>query len=114
MSVQDEVIAAADDILGKTTQGLTKEALARQVLSRLSRKILPAQVIDFLRKAPQRFVEGGDGRWRLRSQVVTLLDTLADTVEAPDTALSTESKGIAAATLRQGCYVLFDLETIGG
>ena len=34
---------------------------------------LPAFIIDMLRKQPQTFIEGGDGRWRLREQVGLLV-----------------------------------------
>ena len=66
MGIEEEVIAAAEDVLKQNAVGLTKEALVRLVEPRLPHRLLPAQVIGMLRKQPQRFVEGGDGRWRLR------------------------------------------------
>src|SRR6266516_3100021 len=105
MGIEDEVIVAAENILKQNLGGLTKEALVRQVEPRLPHRLLPAQIIGMLRKQPQHFVEGGDGRWRWREQVG--LSDLEDSHETP---------GIAAAPqrhLRQGSYVVFDLETIG-
>ncbi len=105
MGIEDEVIVAAEDILKQTPSGLTKEALVRQVESRLPHRLLPAQIIGMLRKQPQRFVEGGDSRWRLREQVG--LSDLEDSHEISDKAAAPQR------SLRQGSYVVFDLETIG-
>jgi len=68
VGIKEDVIAATTEILQQTPQGLTKEALVRQLTPRLSQRLLPAFIIDTLRKQPQTFVEGGDGRWRLREQ----------------------------------------------
>ncbi len=105
MSIEEEVISATEDILKNTAAGLTKEALVRQVAPRLPNRILSTTIIEILRKQPQRFVEGGDGRWRLREQIG--LPVLDDSHSAPE-AIATSHQ-----TLRQGCYVVFDLETIG-
>src|SRR5947207_6231309 len=72
MGIEEDVVASAEDILKQTPGGLTKEALVRVIASRLPNKLLPAKIIEMLRKQPQRFVEGGDGRWRLRAQAVLL------------------------------------------
>src|ERR671925_1802078 len=105
MSIEEAVISSAEDILKNTVTGLTKEALVRQVEPRLPNRLLPAQIIGMLRKQPQRFVEGGDGRWRLREQV-----GLSDLDEAHGIS---DKVAPARRGLRQGCYVVFDLETIG-
>src|SRR6266516_7009052 len=105
MGIEDEVIVAAENILKQNLGGLTKEALVRQVEPRLPHQLLPAQIIVMLRKQPQRFVEGGDGRWRLREQVG--LSDLEDSRETPDKETTLQR------ALRQGSYVVFDLETIG-
>src|SRR5947209_4749512 len=73
MGIKEDVIAAATDILQQTPQGMTKEALVRQIAPLLAQRPLPAQVIAMLRKEPQTFVEGGDGRWRLRQQADLLM-----------------------------------------
>lgn len=105
MGIEEVVITAAEDILKQNSIGLTKEALVRQVEPRLPHRLLPAQIIGMLRKQPQRFVEGGDGRWRLREQV-GLSDLDEPLITSPTTDVSQQ-------LLRQGCYVVFDLETIG-
>src|SRR6266480_3396521 len=105
MSIEEDVISSAEDILKQNSIGLTKEALVRQVEPRLPHRLLPAQIIGMLRKQPQRFVEGGDGRWRLREQVG--LSDLEDSHETPDTTVTPQR------LLSQGSYVVFDLETIG-
>ena len=105
MGIEDEVIATAEDVLKQNAVGLTKEALVRLVEPRLPHRLLPAQIIGMLRKQPQRFVEGGDGRWRLREQVE--LSDLEVAREISDTAVTPQRD------LRQGSYVVFDLETIG-
>ena len=105
MGIEEEVIAAAEDVLKQNAMGLTKEALVRLVEPRLTHRLLPTQIIAMLRKQPQRFVEGGDGRWRLREQVE--LSDLEDAHEIFDTDASPRR------VLRRGSYVFFDLETIG-
>ena len=110
MAIEEEVIAAAEDILKQAPGGLTKEALVRVIAPRLSNRIPQTTIIQMLRKRPQRFVEGGDGRWRLREQAVLL--PMDEQVATPMT------NGEAAPAshvshLRQGCYVVFDLEAIG-
>src|SRR5256714_11153326 len=99
MGIEEEVIAVAEDILKQTQGGLTKEVLVRLIAPRLPSKLLPARIIEMLRKQPQRFVEGGDGRWRLREQA-TLLP-----LDEPGTAPITNSNASPAQNLRQGCYV---------
>ena len=105
MGIEDSVVAAAEDILKNTSTGLTKEALVRQVVPRLPNRLLPAQIINILRKHPQRFSEGGDGRWRVRAQGGLL----------PFDELPAVPEAVAASqqALRQGCYVVFDLEAMG-
>ena len=50
MGIEEEVVAAAEDILKQTTGGLTKEALVRMIAPRLPNKLLPAKIIEMLRK----------------------------------------------------------------
>src|SRR6266699_968370 len=107
MGIEEEVVAAAEDILQQATGGLTKEALVRMIAPRLPNKLLPAKIIEMLRKQPQRFVEGGDGRWRLRAQAVLL------PLDEPIAASMTNSNAAPTQHLQQGCYVVFDLEAIG-
>src|SRR2546421_13045581 len=105
MGIEDNVVAAAEGILKDTSTGLTKEALVRQIAPRLPNRLLPAQIITILRKYPQRFSEGGDGRWRLRVQ-----GGLLPFDEPP---VAPETINTAQQTLKQGCYVVFDVEAIG-
>ncbi len=110
MSIEEEVVAAAEGILQQMPGGLTKEALAPMIAPHLTNKHLPSKkIIEFLRRRPQRFVEGGDGRWRLRAQAEAVLLP----VDEPPVAGEANGKAALAARLRQGCYVVFDLEAIG-
>src|SRR5207248_11777299 len=109
MSIEEDVVAAAEGILQQTPGGLTKEALAPMIAPRLTNKLLPAKIIEMLRRRPQRFVEGGDGRWRLRTQAEAVLLP----VNEPPVAGVTNGKAALASHLRQGCYAVFDLEAIG-
>ena len=68
MGIEEDVVASAEDILKQTPGGLTKEALVRLVTPHLPNRLIPAKIIEILRKQPQHFTEGGDGRWRLREQ----------------------------------------------
>ena len=100
MSIEEEVVAAAEGILQQTPGGLTKEALAPMIAPHLTNKHLPSKkIIEFLRRRPQRFVEGGDGRWRLRAQAEAVLLP----VDEPPAASEANGKAALAARLRQGC-----------
>jgi ATP-dependent DNA helicase RecQ len=107
MGIEEDVVASAEDILKQTSGGLTKEALVRMIAPCLPNKLLPAKIIEMLRKQPQRFVEGGDGRWQLRAQAVLL------PIDEPIAATVTNGNAAPIQHLRQGCYVVFDLEAIG-
>ena len=54
MGIEERVVASAEDILKQTPGGLTKEALVRMIGPRLPNKLLPAKIIEILRKQPQR------------------------------------------------------------
>jgi len=107
MGIEEDVVASAEDILKQTPGGLTKEALVRLVTPRLPNRLIAAKIIEILRKQPQHFTEGGDGRWRLREQAGLL--PLDESVAAATTTIAAPS----VQNLRQGCYVVFDLEAIG-
>src|SRR5947208_2187752 len=107
MGIEEEVVASAEDILKQTPGGLTKEALVREITPRLPNRLTSTKIIEFLRRQPQRFVEGGDGRWRLRAQAVLL------PMDEPFAASMTNGNAAPTSHLRQGCYVVFDLEAIG-
>src|SRR6266851_1992134 len=107
MGIEEDVATSTEDILKQTTGGLTKEALVRLVTPRLPNRLLPAKIIEILRKQPQHFTEGGDGRWRLREQAG--LFPSDESVAAATTTIAAPS----VQNLRQGCYVVFDLEAIG-
>src|SRR5690348_8554387 len=106
MGIEEDVAASTEAILKQTPGGLTKEALVRLVTPHLPNRLLPAKILEILRKQPQRFIEGGDGRWRLREQAALL---------SPDEPAASTTTITAAPiqNLQQGCYVLFDLEAIG-
>src|SRR5437588_3672721 len=111
MSIEEDVVAAAEDILQQTPGGLTKEALAPMIAPRLPNRLPSTKIIEFLRRRPQRFVEGGDGRWRLRGGAVA--EAVLLPVDEPVAASVTNGNAALASNLRQGCYVVFDLEAIG-
>src|SRR3712207_678252 len=109
MSLKEQVIAAADAALTAEPPGLTGEALAKAVAREVGRQLPPAQIARELRALPQRFVEGGDGRWRLRTDGGVL---------APDETATEGGEVIipapaATRVLRPACFVVFDLEAIG-
>ncbi len=109
MSLKEQVLAAAGKCLRGEASGLTIEALARAVGREVGRQLPPAQIARELRALPQRFVEGGDGRWRLRTDGGVL---------APDETATKAGEAIISApatvrVLQPGCYVVFDLEAIG-
>jgi ATP-dependent DNA helicase RecQ len=106
MGIEEDVAVSTEDILKQTPGGLTKEALVRLVTPRLPNRLLPAKILEILRKQPQRFIEGGDGRWRLREQETLL--PLDEPVVSSTTLITSSMRH-----LRQGCYVVFDLEAIG-
>src|SRR5260370_37169829 len=100
MGIEEDVAASTEAILKQTPGGLTKEALVRLVAPRLPNRLLPAKILEILRKQPQRFIEGGDGRWRLREQA-TLLPLDEPTVSSTTVATS------PLQHLRQGCHGAF-------
>src|SRR5260370_7234499 len=98
MGIEEDVVAFAKDILKQTPGGLTKEALVRLVAPRLPNRLIPAKIIEILRKQPQHFTEGGDGRWRLRDQAG--LSPLDESVAPPTTTRPAPS----APTLRPASH----------
>jgi len=105
MSLKEQVLAAAEQVLTEYPDGLTLEALARKVSQAVGRQLPPRQVADALRSKPERFVEGAAGRWRLRERQGVLPDE-----EEPDVPGDTAA---ARSPLRRGCYAVFDLEATG-
>src|SRR5579859_1022798 len=109
MALKEQAQAAAEEALAAAPLGLTEEALARQVAQKVGRQMPPGQVANALRERPQRFVEGSDGRWRLRERQGIMLPEEASA--EPETGRSQERA--ARPALRRGCYVVFDLEATG-
>ena len=105
MGIKEDVIIAATEILQQTPQGLTKEALVRQLTPRLSQRLPSTTLINMLRQQPQTFVEGGDGRWRLRQQ--------ANLFALQEEVAQEEHPARIQHFLRRGSYVVFDLEALG-
>lgn len=101
MSLREDVVAAAEAVLHGESEGLTEEALARQVGAKVGRLLPAKQITGLLRELPQRYVEGADGRWRLRERP-------ADVGDEPDA--PTESQ--LRVPLHRGYYVVFDLEAL--
>src|SRR5262245_2391498 len=105
MALREQLLTAAEQVLAVEAAGLTVEALARQVSQRVGRQMPPRQVADALRSKPECFLEGGDGRWRLRERPGVL--TFEDEPNGPAELVP------ARPNLRRGCYVVFDLEATG-
>lgn len=103
MTLKEQVIAAAQALLAANPAGMTGEALTGQVAKQVGRQLSLTQVTAALRERPQLFVEGEGGRWRLREQAAAAL---------PDEPLFAQATASTASrqALRQGCYVIFDLE----
>ena len=110
MALKEQVIAAADTILAGVPAGLTGEALAREIARQVGRQIPPAQIAKELRALPQRFVEGSDGRWRVREREGILV---ADDAGSPGDAEALLPPPAPARILKPGCYLVFDLEATG-
>ncbi len=107
MGLKEDVVTVAADILKTDSEGMTGEALAREIGRRIGRQLPPKQVAMALQGAPQRFTEGGDGRWRLRAKPGV------DVIDIDSGNETGERNGETRAKLRQGCYVVFDLEATG-
>jgi Exonuclease len=102
VAFREDVLAAVETILGNEPGGLTPEALTRRVGQWVGRQLPPGQLIGLLNALPQRFYVGGDDRWRLRAR---------HEIETNDEGDSESS--LIGASLRPGCYVVFDLEALG-
>ncbi len=110
MGLREDIIAAAAEILAAAPDGLTVEALARQISVQVGRQVPPRQVVTTLQGAPRQFVQGPDGRWRLREQQD---DADGEDLEAA-AGVSAPGQAITGrAPLQRGHYVVFDLEAIG-
>lgn len=109
MGLKEEVTAGAVDILGSVPEGLTAEALARRVAAHAGRQLPAKQVATLLQANPQRFTLGDDGRWRLRARRDDPDDDGAEIRETPESGHDIPPR----APLRQGSYVVFDLEATG-
>ncbi len=102
MTLKEQIATAAETALAATPTGLTGEALTGLVARQVKRQIPLAQVTAVLRELPQRFVEQDGGRWQLRPQEISLLPE--------DTKASSSPSASPSQPLKQGCYVVFDLE----
>jgi DNA polymerase III epsilon subunit-like protein len=102
MSLREDIVAAAEAILHNEPEGLTDEALVREVGARIHQLRPAKQITNLLREMPQRFVEGVDGQWRLRQRSDRVPDETEDGTRGP-----------VRTPLRRGCYVVFDLEALG-
>ncbi len=103
MTLKEQVIAAAQELLAANPAGLTGEALTGQVAKQVKRQLPLTQVMAVMRERPQLFIEGEGGRWRLREQAAAALPAEPSLAPA-NTSLS------SVHALRRGCYVIFDLE----
>src|SRR5258708_11359374 len=101
MGIEEDVVASAEDILKQTPGGLTKEALVRLVTPHLPNRLLPAKIIQILRKPPQHFTEGGDRHGRLREEAELL--PLGESVAAATTPIGAPP----AHDSQHDCYLLF-------
>jgi ATP-dependent DNA helicase RecQ len=110
MGLREDVLAACEGLLAATPDGLTAEALLRSVAQRVGQQLPLPSLTNLLRSLPERFVEGEDGRWRLRERSGVLIPEDAD---APFDSSSSQPTVPAHLPLKRGCYVVFDLEATG-
>ena len=64
MTLKEQVIAAAQELLAANPAGLTGEAITGQVAKQVKRQLPLTQVMAVMRERPQLFIEGEGGRWR--------------------------------------------------
>lgn len=107
MGFREQIVAATEVLLFAAKGGLTTEALSRQVAAKVGRQLPHRQVADTLRAMPQRFVEGSDGRWRLR---VAHVSTAEENAQAEPSVVPASRP---MPILRTGCFVVFDVEALG-
>ena len=95
MSIEEEVVAAAESILQQKPGGLMKEALAPLIAPHLTNKHLPStKIIGFLRRQPQRFVEGCMGA----GVCADVTGAVLLPVDEPPVTSETNGKAVLAAT----------------
>lgn len=114
MALREEALAAAEAMLAAEPAGLTAEALASQIARRVGRRLPALQVAGALRSKPRRFVEGSDGRWRLRA-VGGGIEREGAPGDQPGGGMAGAAGDVPPrrAPLRPDCYVVFDLEALG-
>ncbi len=100
MSARDRVLQILGDVLRETQDGAQLEVLEREVGRVLGRPISRRSLEDVLVRHPDRFEADAGGRWRLKVR--------ADVVEPEES-----GPPLGYTALRRGCYVVFDLETLG-
>ena len=110
MALKEQALAASEELLAAAPDGLTAEALLRPVAQRVGQQLPLLSLTNLLRSLPERFVEGEDGRWRLRERSGVLIPEDAD---APVADSSSQPAAPARLPLKRGCYVVFDLEATG-
>src|SRR5438034_1104413 len=99
MSARDRVVEILNDLL-RDLGGAQIEVLEREIGRELGRPVSRKNLEEILVRHPDRFETDAGGRWRLRVQ--------ADVIEPEDVGPPTNR-----VALRRGCYVVFDLETLG-
>src|SRR5207247_533431 len=99
MSARDRVLQVLAELL-RDLPGAQLEVLEREVGQALGRPVSRKSLEEVLVRHPDRFEADAGGRWRLKVR--------ADVVEPEDVG---PPQGRTA--LRRGCYVVFDLETLG-
>lgn len=121
--MREQMLAAAKELLAQSENaaGLTLEVLTLQLRQTLRQPIQAERLITLLRSQPNRFVEGKDGRWRLKEAGAGLLTP--DDEAAPGSPTAEQGRAPELATqpgrprppqpLTPGAFVVFDLEATG-
>jgi ATP-dependent DNA helicase RecQ len=100
MSAQDRVLQLLGDVLRQAHGGAQTEVLEREVGRMLGRPVSRKSLEEVLVRHPDRFTMDAGGRWRLK---------VRDDVVEPEEA----GPPMGRTPLQRGCYVVFDLETLG-
>ena len=106
---EQRLLASLDSVLAQSVDGsATLEALLPHASHALGRPVPLKQLERILNKYPARYRQNDSGRWKLVQRMPRASDE-QEAIVSSKPSLVTSSFG----TLHPGCYVVFDLETMG-
>lgn len=100
MSGREKILEMLGQVLTDSANGLQLEVLELEIAKKLGRPISRKNLEELLVRHPDRFEVDGGGHWQLKIR--------AQAIEVEQPALLKTS-----SSLKHGCYVVFDLETLG-